>query len=42
MFDGVFQQALPPLGPRSTTALDTLDEQVHALTPLLLGPDTSG
>ena len=42
MLDGVFQQALLALGTGSETALDTLDEQVHALMPLLLGPKTLG
>ena len=40
MLDGVFQQALLAIGTGSDTALDTLDEQVHALMPLLLGPTT--
>ena len=40
MLDGVFQQALLAVGTGSDTALDTLDEQVHALMPLLLGPTT--
>ena len=42
MLDGVFQQALLALGTGSETALDTLDEQVHALMPLLLGPKAPG
>ena len=40
MLDGVFQQALLAIGTGSDTALDTLDEQVHGLMPLLLGPTT--
>ncbi len=42
MLDGVFQQALLAVGAGSETALDTLDGQVHALMPLLLGPRAAG
>ena len=40
MLDGLFQQTLLAVGAGSNTALDTLDEQVHALMPQLLGPTT--
>ena len=42
MLDGLFQQALLAVGTGRETALNTLDEQVHALMPLLLGPKAPG